>query len=437
MVEQALTPVHVSDNSRENCDILPRETQIIFVHDEYNIGGLRTIEEELYKELFQQGFLVTVACVQNNIIKQSEKYISIFIHKSYAELVHRTNELVCSDVNRIILVSFKPKSAMASLLIQANLELRTGKKIRIDQFHWVSHSRAFFFDHRRILNLINRKAFSMLPVISTYFMNDAALASHANYWKKNLDRYPVLRILGSGRDRSKWNKLIRKHENNSSVAGEINIVSVGRLVSFKSYNLHAAEIVRQLRERDIHVTWDIWGYGQDEKTILQMIEANGVSESVRLRGTLSHDQFDATVASYDLFIGMGVAALEAAKNGVPTILAVENCRDACYGHLHESPLDTVGDQVEGFHGISIGDVIEKFNSMNPAERAEVGRLDQIAAYSRESTLAEFTSAVVNASGCKIDGIESRIWLVVMKVMLHIVAYKRKISRIGKDLAIGK
>lgn len=416
-----------SEQFEGSLDMKPRITRIVFVHDEYNLGGLRTIEEKLYKELSKQGFSVMVACRDNDLISTNDGSIEVLFHTGYLDLLQRSSELVAQNTQRIILVSFKPNSALVALLLESKINHQVDTNIDIDHFHWVCHSRAFFFSRFHLSNMVSRKTFSLLPSKSTYFMNDAALAAHEEHWSLDLSEYPVLRIVGRESDASHSQIPVITKKIYNKVVPAVRIVSIGRFVSFKGYNLCAAKIVRQLRDQGVFITWDIWGYGPDENAILKSISENEVSDVVRLCGKLAHDHFDATVASYDLFVGMGVAVLEAAKTGTPVILAVENRKDACYGHLHESPLDSVGDQVDGYPERPIGQLISSFASLDHHERTQIGILDCSAAYSREATLSEFTEAIITARSTMPRALSDVIFLRVAKYYLIILNWKRKIK----------
>jgi hypothetical protein len=265
--------------------------------------------------------------------------------------------------------------------------------------------------------------FLLFPKKSTYFMNDAALAAHQTYWQRSLAEYPVLRIVG--REPTALYELSSDMERGTSNSAypPLRIVSVGRLVAFKSYNMHAAKIIRQLLDAGIDATWDIWGYGPDEAAILSTIEKYDVSSYLRLRGSLPHYSFDETVSSYDVFVGMGTAVLEAAKTGMPAIVGVENESDSCYGHLNEAPTDSVGDRVENFPERRLYDVLSTFAALEAHERTRTGQLDAAAAQQRESTLDDFVAAILAAEPINGSGFSRRILLLIARMYLSVGYWK--------------
>jgi len=407
----------VSDNEK------PLVT-LVFVQDTFLLGGIEILEIKLIEYLSRKGYSVVVACRDNDFLEKSASY-NFFAHSGYPDLISRADELVPEDTNKVIFVSFQPIAALASEIISRSILKKRNGKIIAHHFHWVSHSRAFIFSEKRAFRLFFRKLFAMLPYKSTYFMNDAALAAHQSFWRRPLTRYPVLRIIGRMPTAIYPCALITSSAIEGFADRSLRIVSVGRLVAFKSYNMNAASVIRQLRGAGINATWDIWGYGPDEAAITSSIEEHGVMAHVRLRGTLPHSIFDETVSSYDVFVGMGTAVLEAAKTGMPVCVAVENRGDACYGHLHEAPTDSVGDRVEGFPERSLYEVLATFAELGTKERIAIGQKDAAAARLRESTLDEFVTAIVSAAPITEADFFDRTWLSIGKGYLLANYFRHK------------
>jgi hypothetical protein len=398
---------------------------IIFIHDYFSIGGIEILEMKIIKELLDMGFNVTILCRKNTELNLIDKRCRIFIHGGYPDLISRALSLVNNKKN-YILVSFHPNAAIVAEIIGDLLQKYSNNVLKVNHFHWVCHSRAFFFSNTLLGRFFFRKIFFMLPVKSTYFMNNAALNAHQSQWKHCLTAYPVLRIIGrrsTARNYIYKNK--RSIKSNDCENKNLRIISVGRLVPFKSYNMSAALIVNQLLNNNIESYWDIWGYGPDEDSIILKCKEYNVTEYIKLRGTLSHDIFDETVSSYDLFVGMGTAVLESAKTCTPTIVGVENRGGASYGHLHEAPEDSVGDRVDGFPERSLCEVISTFASLDLGQRRRIGQLDALAAERRESTLEKFVEAILAAEPLSERGFSRRVMLTIGKVYLLATHWKRE------------
>lgn len=403
----------------------PTSTQIVFVQDKFYLGGIEILELKLVDELTRHGLDTVLASRANDTLDAPNAVRARFVHQGYPDFLSRTLELLSESTKKVIFVSLHPTAAIASEIAGRQIRSRNGDRISVHHFHWVSHSRAFFFSNRKLVRWLLQRLFLLLPVNSTYFMNDAARIAHQTFWQRSLVDYPVLRIVGR-EPSAKYVKSSKvTNDSNKSACHKLRIVSVGRLVPFKSYNVYAPIIIRKLRDAGIDATWDIWGYGPDEAVIASKAKEYKVNDFVKLRGKLPHELFDKTVSSYDLFVGMGTAVLEAAKTGTPVCVAVENQRDACYGHLHEAPIDSVGDRVVGFHERKLYEALSAFAAKSSQEQSTIGEKGAVAARRRESKLSEFVAAILSAQPIGEARFFDRVLLLVGKAYLTLNYWKHK------------
>lgn len=400
-----------------------QKTRIIFVQDKFFLGGIEVLELKLVRELAQRGYDVVVASRKHEAFGNDSDGFNHFAHNGYPDFISRSQSLLSGDCNRLLFVSLHPTAAMASEV--AGRKIRQLKKgnLQVHHFHWVSHSRAFFFSQQPIVRKLFRAFFAVLPQKSTYFMNDAAKIAHQSFWNSPLGGYPIVRIIGR-----KPLVQFRTKEAIDSVGIEqkgsgLRIVSVGRLVPFKGYNVNAPQIVRRLLDSGVNATWDIWGYGPDEPTIIGKARQHHVSDRVRVMGALPHEKFDETVSSYDVFVGMGTSVLEAANTGTPSCVAVENQGEMCYGFLHEAPADSVGDRVDGFPERRLEEVLHSFAILDTNARAQIGQADALAAQQKESTLDDFLAAILSAEPMKPVGLRELAVLNCVKAYLKIKHWK--------------
>jgi hypothetical protein len=263
------------------------------------------------------------------------------------------------------------------------LRLKGVRDVR--SFHLVTHSRAMFFSGTWLTKWFIRHVFMRAPAASSYFMNDAAKFAHEAEWNCTLTQ-PVLR-LPIGECVGTWSP---------SVDGRLRIVSVGRLVPFKSYNLEIPAIVAELVRCGVDASWTIWGDGPDRVAIEQSILENGVEDRVVLRGALEYERMAAELAHHDVFVGMGTALLEAAGGRMPAVCAIENAGAASYGFLSEAPIDSVGDLVSGHgHGSVTADLL-RFAGMTADEKRTLADLCAEASSARGDTIDTFVEAILQA-----------------------------------------
>lgn len=386
----------------------------LFVADMTGVGGLETLIIKVVDELIRRKRRVMMFGPQGEI--------SQLLHASVPRIPNFDAGAVCREIRslcgdpplEITIVSMHPWGLVRASLL--NRALRScGYGVR--GFHLVSHSRAFFFDTRApAMRRILRRAFFRSPRASSYFMNVAARDAHQAFWKTDLSDYPVL-TLPLASPSEMWAP---------SDGPGLRVVSVGRLVPFKGYNRAAPEVVRSLRDAGIDISWDIWGDGPDRELIEVEIRRTGVGQRLRLRGVLPYEEFDRTVAGYDLFVGMGTALLEAGRIGMPAITAVEATTHETYGFLHQTPLDSVGDRVADAPTRSLQDIIRAFARLSPNEVEAVGKACRESALERSSSVAQVADAMENAEPWHLDDCDNG-WLRIASAILTLQGLRRTLT----------
>lgn len=125
---------------------------------------------------------------------------------------------------------------------------------------------------------------------------------------------------------------------NNSIANKNTrkIVSIGRLVDFKTYNFYMLDIVQELLKVYRDVTYHIYGFGPNEIKLKQLISEKGLKDVVFFHGSAKHSEYHSYLENATVFVGMGVSMIEASYFGVPAIVAVNRDIEAkTYGFFHE------------------------------------------------------------------------------------------------------
>ncbi|WP_417910630.1 hypothetical protein [Candidatus Electronema sp. PJ] len=305
---------------------------VIFVYGTLRPGGIETLIVRMANALaataqqvviFAHSFQALAHCVDQRVHLQeyaSTKEIISFLRKDTLHLQGR----------RLLLFSFDPISAGRCLLLESTL----ANLFQIKHLSGVFHPRAYFMTGERK----DRIALNYLVALAVgkerlFFMNKECKRSHEELWHTDLTVSPIIALPIETRAQC-W----------QPVAGSgLRGISVGRLVDFKAYNLSLPGIVRRLNQAGREVSWDIYGDGPLLAAVREEIMRQQIDAQVKLRGNLDYSQFASTVSQYDLFLGMGTAALEAAMLGVPTLCATVDEPLRCYGYLHQLPLGNVGE----------------------------------------------------------------------------------------------
>jgi glycosyltransferase involved in cell wall biosynthesis len=353
------------------------------------MGGVETMCLKAMKRLVARDRYVFAESSEGELQELIDRRVEVIGSFNLAAVARFIDKSLLSARNgegtAITIVSMQPWQLIRAALLNRMLCAR-GHRVR--GFHLVTHSRAFFFDSRLpLLRRLFRRAFFSAPRPSTYFMNLAAREAHQRFWNTDLSDYPVITLPISD-PAAAWA---------ARDGAGLRVVSVGRLVHFKGYNRAVPEVVRSLRADGINVSWDIWGDGEDRELIAGAIQQANMGDQVRLMGQLPYERFDETIAGYDLFVGMGTALLEAGRIGMPAITAVEGAVEDTYGFLCDTPLDSVGDQVEGATRLPLGEVVASYAHATVSERADIGLACRRSAIERSSSVDDFVNAVESAA----------------------------------------
>lgn len=354
------------------------------VYGHLTVGGIETLIVRLARTLVLRGVEVCICYMPGGALDPLiDSRVHLIQYRSTSHLSAALTSLLraLGPSDETLVLSFDPISAARGLA----LEVVLGRQTRVSHLSGVFHPHAYFMNgerrDRRVLNHLVARGVGMEQL---FFMNSECRSSHADRWKTDLSRCPILPLPIETVDAA-WGP---------SAEPGLRVVSVGRLVPFKSYNVGAAAIVRESRSRGVPIKWDIFGEGPYEVTITKAIQESGVAGLVRLKGTLDYRQFASCVSQYDLFVGMGTAALEAAMLGVPTICATIDEPRHCYGYLDTLPFGNVGERLSEPPTVDIRGLIELYSAMDADEKMRIGQRSRAAAlrYGTSSFLNDLNSA---------------------------------------------
>jgi len=363
---------------------LAKVTDVYLIYGSLRTGGIETLIVRMANYLSAMGVTVHVCCNPGGVLETMlDDKVRVISYRDTAELfdaVSRHRDCEPTSDRRGLIVSFDPISAGRALMVEASL----GKAFPVTHVSGVFHPRAYFMSGERsdrvFLNYLLVRAIGKNFL---FFMNEECRQSHALKWSIDLAACPILALPISYVD-AIWRPAAKSG---------VRIVSVGRLVNFKTYNLGAAEIVRTCLERGIEVSWDIYGDGPLYDAIKVSIEAAGITDRVRLVGALDYKDFSSTVARYDLFVGMGTAALEAAMTGLPTICATVDEVSSCHGYIFELPFGNVGESLDTHAAIEIADIVQNY------AQAQTDQLSELSARCRAAaeryTMPKFMEVLLN------------------------------------------
>ena len=161
---------------------------------------------------------------------------------------------------------------------------------------------------------------------------------------------------------------ISKFENVKRIPKKFKIVSVGRLTSFKTYNIYMLDVVKKLIEANFEVEYYIYGTGD----LLLEIEAKIIQlqlmDHVFLKGTIDYDQMSDAFKDAYVSIGMGTSIIEAGLCKVPSIVAIAYSKSAqTHGYIHDLPNYNCGELIANYPLLDLFECFKKLFSLNDTE----------------------------------------------------------------------
>jgi glycosyltransferase involved in cell wall biosynthesis len=333
-------------------------TRFLLVYGELVHGGIQTLIVRLANHLAEEGRAVAACIPGGELASHLAGNVEQLHWADREDAMRQAREWMRTSADPVAMISFDPISAALALRIEA----ASAGKVPLTHVSGVYHPRSFFMTGERLDRIwLNRLVAKAIGDPFIFYMNSECRDEHARRWGVSTTPSRIIPLPIEERP-SQW--LPRPSDT-------LRIVSVGRLVDFKAYNLAAPEIAAECRSQGIRLSWDIFGTGPLQERIEAGIARHKVADLVRLRGALSYPDFATTVVGYDLFIGMGTAALEAAMIGVPTIVATESELRRCYGFVDELPFGNVGERQSTPPPHDLAAIIQTFASMDDEQRAAV------------------------------------------------------------------
>lgn len=323
---------------------------MLFIYHALSLGGIETFYVRMAKARQQIGKKTKILLTDREdasdpyLLSEMRKYCEVYFlndflkYPFFGKTIVQLLLLYPIDKIKISKIFKDVRQVHVSSSIYGLFYLNIIKKLNIQTplTIGVYHSKEFIWKNSSALpfyELINRQLFSdLLDLNSVYFFNDKLPDVYAQYFYFKINDKNVfpLGVIDS-------KKIEIKKNETKGVENVLRIVSVGRLVNFKTYNLWMIDVVKKL-EGKINVEFHIYGAGPLEQEIKEKIERNNLKNKVFLKGSLSYSELKSTISKYDIFIGSGTVIVEASSIGIPSIIGIESeVEPISYGFLSDIP----------------------------------------------------------------------------------------------------
>jgi len=218
------------------------------------------------------------------------------------------------------------------------------------------------------------------------------------------------------------------YKNFNHTPKKFNIVSIGNLKKFKSYNLYMINVVEELINLGYNVKYDIYGEGPLKHEMLKIINFKDLENNIQIHGQINYNDIDEVLKSCFVFIGMGTSIIEAAGRGIPSIVAVESIdKPYTYGFFYKLPYYNLGELLETKPSLSIIELLFDLFNMSDDEYLEEGKKNKeyVKNYSIEKLMPEFEKIVINSS----DNSDTKIIMFIKYYLMSIVNLFTRVRKI--------
>jgi len=318
---------------------------LLLIYGVMNLGGIETLIVRMAKAWHDRGVAVTVLLLSRKgdpgLLAELSKYSrvvylselspcpsSLFERLSlfgwFSPLFrHRVSELLNAIDHIHFFDSFSMLMGFRLLKLARVRKKMTGGVYHQNEYSYPRLRKTYFSS--RFFEL-----FSRVPAEkNVVFFNEISKRTLGSDYQKSFEDAPLLPI---GIDLSKLEMRPLKDVDRTKV------VSIGRITSFKTYNLEFLKTMAGLKQKGLALHYDVYGDGEQLPLLKSKVREYGLADAVHLHGSIPYSKFVDAVRPGLVFIGSGTALIEAAACGVPALIGIESQEDdRTYGFLHEMP----------------------------------------------------------------------------------------------------
>lgn len=362
--------------------------RLLIIYTNLPIGGIETFIVRLAAALKKKSIQVDVLFFSNkfddNLLQQLKCDATIHYWDDYVYFPHFSKSLkpfmkllVPIKIRKLRLL-FKSVTHihapdMLSILFYSRLnkifkEVSISSGIyHINEFLVSSFKKHYFA--RLIYNFIAK-----LPVNNMLFFNEICFEEYNKQFNQNFNEKLISPI---GVD-------IKNDNLNNNIAGIQNnrIVSIGRLAKWKTYNFHIIEVINELKQRGIELTYDSYGDGELRLDLEKRVKEKNLENNIKFHGGIPYANFNNIISKSFVFIGAGTALIEASSLGLPAVIGIENENEPLtYGLLSDTNTYSYQENSLKLPRKKITDIILELLSMTKeeyelvCEKAKIRALD--------------------------------------------------------------
>ena len=244
--------------------------------------------------------------------------------------------------------------------------------------------------HRKMLQRIITGQMSVKNLI---FVNTASRKMHEERLGKSFDTSPLIPL---------FIDIGRYKFSESIVSKRIVIVSIGRIVKYKTYNFTMIDVIKELLEKGFNVEWRVYGDGDQLPDLISKIKDYQLHNNVKIFGSIDYSKFQSVLNDAFVYVGSGTSLIEASACGIPSLSTIEESTEPItYGFIGEIEGNNL---IEHGLNIPIYRLADKISYLIKTNNAEYKKI-KLACYkkslefSSESIPEQYLSSFNDADFC--------------------------------------
>ncbi len=296
--------------------------KLLIVHNRLGLGGIETQILQLLPIMIRCGVEVDVLLIRGianeSIRNQFDEYSNIFCLRKWEALPCFQTTSVSDQYDVIYCTGWR------ALLHGVRLKQRNNLRATVS--FGVYHPREFCIPNSSRYHMFLKRLLRRIPAGNAAFLLREFADEHEAVL--GID-YSSSQVLSLGIDLKRYDNLERN-------ACRRRIVGVARIVNFKTYLFHMADVIRALVDSGHDYEFHLYGYGDLESELRSKITGLNLQDRYFIHGRVDYSQLPAIFQGAFMSIGEGASLVEASAAGVPSLLAIESNQEAStYGFFHE------------------------------------------------------------------------------------------------------
>jgi len=359
-----------------------------------SLGGVQTLIVRIANWLVEHGYTVNLLLFKGGeALDLLDKSIEVMIlGEEYDDYFFPTKMKVLSKneffSNISFIYSFGAKVLFLSALLIKYLDKKP--KIACGIYYPMIFTSPNIFSFNRVFGLLFNK---YLSHSNKFFMSKEILNLNQKYFNSDFSSSKVFPLPINNISDKDFNRLPKKYK----------IISVGRLVSFKTYNNYMIDVIEDLINSGYNVTYDIYGDGPLMNELVEKIKNKSLQKHITLHGKVSYDKLKDIFSDAYIFVGMGTSVLEASFCSVPSVVAQEKINNPLsQGYIYNMPEYNCGEYIQGMKKIKVYDLIlDLINKNDKDYNLECKKTyDYVQKYSIDNVMHEFLNLIKYSSDSK-------------------------------------